>query len=175
MRLSSVDECLQEYCLEGWCACMCVCVCEEERFWPMNPCCALSSSTVSILSKWSLGMQYTHAASLPISLSIRPSVSLSLSLSLSVCLSQSLFVSVSHSVSVCLSLSLYHSSSLPPSPFFSLPISRQRQQTSTVIWGGCIRKQTHTLMIRKMQIYVQGCEEVYHYLFFFFFLRSYTK
>lgn len=35
----------------AWRDCVCVCVCKEERFWPMNPCCALSSSTVSILSK----------------------------------------------------------------------------------------------------------------------------
>lgn len=115
----------------AWRDCVCVCVCEEERFWPMNPCCVLSSSTVSVLSKWSLGMQYTS--------SIPPYFSVCVSLFLYVFVSVSLSVNLFPILFLSRSISLF----LPP-PFF-LSISRQRQQTSTVIWGGCIKnKHTHT-------------------------------
>lgn len=48
------------------CVCVQVCVYRGEILANEPVLCALSSSTVSILSKWSLGMQYTHPASLPI-------------------------------------------------------------------------------------------------------------
>lgn len=119
----------------AWRDCVSVCACKEERFWPMNPCCALSSSTVSILSKWSLGMQNTHPASLPISPSVSPSPYHC------TCLSEALFPSVYLLGILFLSLFLLSLYIILPVVFFSP--APDRGKTSKVA-GRCCIKHRHS-------------------------------
>lgn len=85
-------------------------------------------------------MQYTHPASFLISLS------LFLSVSLCKHLSQSLFLSISQGETCS------HSSS-PRLPLYRHPLLFSAHKYSNM--RGLHQKQTHTLMIRKMQIYVR--------------------
>lgn len=111
------------------CVCARVCVYRGEILANEPVLCALSSSTVSILSKWSLGMQYTHPASLPI-----PS---SLYFSSCVCVPV---------LSLCVCLSLCFSHCLCLFIPFAFPFHLQTEAVNEYVGlgGGLIWKRTQT-------------------------------
>lgn len=112
-------------------------------------------------------MQYTHAASLPISPSIRLCLSLPLSsLSLCVCLSLCLYLFLILFLSVCLSLYIIPPPSLPF--FFPFHLQTEAANKYSNMRGLHQKTNTHTLMIRKMQIYVQAARKFTASSFFFF-------